>query len=572
MSNKLRGYIKILLLVGIVTSFELTAKEWKGQWTTKAGKTLHYHIHVKDGEKASSVAFYLTNLKINRVGTDTDEAILSDLLERGFMTVNLDCSTIAGTSPQMEKELADFHLEMPQLLQSTVQDKGLFNLNDVYYLPAGYSITKNLPYWNTLEHGANGTAEHIVKMYNRYAAQKHKVPRVKTIDEIKGKKGESIDYNMRMEIVYPTGTLSTHVPLMVNFSTQSQRMRMFSGNPERIIYPLGFLLSGYAWANVDHGFVTTARDEYYGFIRGEYSLDKWNGLASSSAAIRFLRANAVKYNLNEKIGAMGISKAAYAVMRLADAEHANLTELATFDGFEKGSPSPQPFAGISSKIDVGYTSAGWDADYKYITKTTIPLAMSAGKFDKFRKWDSFPKFISTFEEMNTNYLAFWMEDIGHTYPVGKDFASGQSRYVLLKKFFDAHLQSSKELEVLYILPSDGNQQVLKDGYSHHISPEVAPPSNMEGVSVYSPITIRFSDGLASSRGGISPKNVKVVNMKTQKEVNGDWRGYLKNTRFEFLPVSALEAQTEYMITVTSGIKSRNGKVLQKEIKSRFKTK
>lgn len=571
MNNKLKVFIPFLLLISVLTSFESIAKEWKGQWRTKEGRALHYHIQVKDGQKAASVGFYLTNLKIKRIGTDTDEAILSDLRNRGFMTVNLDCSAIAESFPKMEEELADFHLEMPQLLRNTVQNKGLINLNDVYYLPAGYNIAKNLPYWNTLEHGANGTAEHIVKMYNRYAAQKHKVPRVKTIDEIKGKKGEPIDYNMRMEIVYPTGTLSTHVPLMVNFSTQSQRMRMFSGNPERIIYPLGFLLSGYAWANVDHGFVTTARDEYYGFIRGNYSLDKWNGLASSSAAIRFLRANAVKYNLNGKVGAMGISKAAYAVMRLADTEHTKLSELATFDGFKKGSPSPQPFTDVSGKIDVGYTSAGWDADYKHITKNTVPLAMSAGRFDRFRKWDPFPKFVSAFEEMNTNYLALWMEDMGHTYPVGTDFATGQDRYALLKKFFDIHLQDHRELEVLYILPSDGNQQVLKDGYSHRISPEVAAPANMEGVSAYSPITIRFSDGLSSSRGSISQKNVRVVNMKTQKEVRGDWRGYLKNTRFEFLPASALDPRTEYMVTVKQGIKSRNGKVLQKEIKSRFKT-
>lgn len=570
MNNKLKVLISIFLLIGILIPFHSIAKEWKGQWTTNTGKILRYHINIKDGQKASTVAFYLTNLKIQRIGTDTDKAILSDLLSRGFMTVNLDCSNISAGSPQMEEELADFHSEMPRLLESVLQDKSLINLNDVYYLPAGYNIAKNLAYWNTLEHGANGTSEHIVKIYNKHVVKKYKVPLVKTIDEIKGKKGEALDYNMHMDIIYPTGALNTGVPLLVNFSTQSQRMKMFAKNPERLVYVLGFLLSGYAWANTDHGFVTTCRDEYYGFVKGDYSLDKWNGLASSSAAIRFLRSNAASYNFNGKIGAMGISKASYAVMRLADTEHTKLTEFATFTGFPKGSPKPQPFAGVSSRIDVGYTAAGDGTDkYAYATKTTVPLAMSAGKFDKFRKWDPFPKLLARCEQMSTNYLALWMEEMGHTYPVGKDFATGQNRYVLLKKFFDTHLKDNKELEILYILPSDGNQQVLKDGYSYHISPEVAPPANMEGLSVYSPITIRFAESLTSRT--ISSTNVKIVNMKTQEEVKGDWRGYLKNTRFEFLPSSALEPQTEYTITVKPNIKSQGGQLLQKEVKSTFKT-
>src|SRR5690606_16825232 len=188
MNNKLKVLIPIFLLIGILTPFGSLAKEWKGQWTTKGGKTLPYSIQVKD-EQRSTLVFYLTNLNIERIGTDTDETILADLFERGFMTIQLDCSAIAGNAPQMEKELADFHAEMPRLLQSTVRNKRLINLNDAYYLPAGYNIAKNLPYWNTLEHGAHGTAEHIVNMYNKHAVKKHKVPAVKTIDEIKGKKG-----------------------------------------------------------------------------------------------------------------------------------------------------------------------------------------------------------------------------------------------------------------------------------------------------------------------------------------------------------------------------------------------
>lgn len=560
------------MLTFVLTPLLSLGKEWKGQWTTNTGKTLHYHIHVKDGQQASPVAFYLTNLAIDRIGTDTDEAILSDLLTRGFMTVTLNCNAISGSILEIAEEFTAFNAEMPQLLINTIEDKNLINPSSMYYLPEGYNIDDNQSFWDKLDHGAYGTSEHTVKMYNTHVVKKHKVAEVKTVDEISGKKGEPLDHSLRMDVIYPTGTLNTQVPLMLTFSSSSQRMATYFSTPQRIIYPLGFLLSGYAWAIADHNYLTVAKDEYYGFIRGAYSLDKWNGLASSSAAIRFLRYHADKYNLNGKIGAMGISKASYAVMRLADTEHAKLTEFATFDGFKKGSPKPQPFPNVSSKIDVGYTAAGDGTDrYEYVTKTTVPLVMSAGKFDKFRKWDPFPKLLARCEEMDIDYLALWMEDEGHTYPVGKDYATGQNRYALLKKFFDAHLKDNNELDVLYILPSDGKQQVLKDGYSYHISPEVAPPANMETLSIYSPITIRFTKSLASSHNAISSKNVKVVNMETREEIEGDWRGYLKNTRFEFLPTSALDRQTEYMITITSGIKSQKGEVLQKEIETQFKT-
>lgn len=568
--KKIKLLLTLFLLACILPSYRLAAKEWKGEWKTSKGKVLPYHIQIKDGQKATPVAVYLTNLKIKRIGTDTDKSILSDLANKGFMTVKLDCSAFFGNSSEIVQELTEFNTEMPQVLQNTIENKDLIQQGRIYYLPEGYNIDYNQSYWDRLDHGANGTAEHIVNMYNKYSVKKHKVPVVETVNEIKGKKGEALDHSLRMDVIYPTGKLNKSVPLMLTFSSSSERMITYVSTPHRAIYPLGFLLTGYVWAVAEHNYVTVAKDEYYGFIKGSYSLDKWNGLASSTAAIRFLRFNAGKYNFNGKIGAMGISKASYAVTRLADTEHEKLTEFAVFDGFKKGSPKPQPFPGVSSKIDVGYTAAGDGTDrYQYVTKTTVPLTMSAGKYDKFEKWDSFPKLLARCEKMNINYLPFWMEDIGHTYPVGKDFATGQDRYTLLKRFFDAHLYETKVLEVLYILPSDGNTKVFKDGKSFYLSPEVASPPNMEGLSVYAPISVRFTKSLASD--AISSKNVKIVNLTSQKPLEGTWKASLKNTRFEFSPSAMLEPQTEYMITVMQDIKDINGTVLQKEIKSKFKT-
>ena len=570
MNTKPQLLIKFFLLISILSSSALYAKEWKGQWTAQNGKTFTYHIKVKDGQKASPVAFYLTHLKIKRIGTVADQTILADLQDRGFMTVELNCSVIAGTSPQMENELADFATEMPKLLLNTIEDNKLVEPRSIYYLPEGYNIAYDQPYWDRLKHGAFGTAERIVEVYNKYVVPKYKVPEAKTVEEIKGKKGQPLDHSLRMDIIYPAGKLDSGVPLAVIFASQAYRMKTYYDTPKRIEYPLGFLLSGYAWAIVDHDYVTVAKDQYYGFIKGKYSLDNWNGLASSSAAIRYLRANAAKYNLNDKIGAMGISKASYAVTRLADTQHDKLTELLRFEGFKKGSPQPQPYQGVSSNISVGYTAAGDGTErVQYFTKNTVPLVSSAGKTDKFKKWDAFPKLLARYEEMDINYLGLWMEDMGHSYPEGKDFATGQDRYLLLKRFFDSHLQPQKELQVLYILPCNGNEQVMTNGHSLSISQSVESPPDMRGLSMYSPITVRFATSLPV--GVALVKNMKIVNVKTQKAVEGEWKASLQNTRFEFTPKQDLQAKTEYTIIVMPGIRDKNGATLQKEVKSQFRT-
>lgn len=565
-----RGLFLVLLLAVSLTA---TAKDWKGQWT-QSGRTFNYKITLKDGQKNATVAVYLTKLKIKRVGTDSDETILSDLQKEGFLTIELDCSNISSTSPQMEEELLSFHTELPILLLKAIQNKNLVNLQDVYLVPAGYTIMRNLAYWNTLEHGAYGTGEYIVKNYNKNAVKKYKAPPVEKVEEIRDRNGEMLDYNLHMDIVYPTGKLNSGVPLVVNFATQSQRMGMFSvekAAPERMIYPIGFLLSGYAWANVDHSFITTNRTEYYGFVNGDYSLDKWNGLASSTAAIRFLRSNSKKYNLNDKIGAMGISKASYAVVRLADSEHEGLPEYAEFKGFKKGSPKPQPNSGVSSKIDVGYTAAGFGTDhFTYVTRTTVPLAMSAGKFDKFKKWDPFPKLLAQCEANDINYLPFWMEDMGHTYPVGKDYATGENRYYLLRRFFDAQLKDEARLQVLYILPSNGNSEVFIDGSTSNLSPTVAPPPNMEGLPMSSTITIRFTESVPSA--SVNSRTVKITDFKTGTEINGEWKTSLKNTRHDFIPSKSLESKTQYQIKLLTTINNNKNKAIEREIVQYFTTK
>lgn len=564
--------ITVLLVLNFIMPIAAKQDNWKGNWNFN-GRQVAYQISIKKNVNNAPVVFYLTNLRIKRIGLLADKDIISNLVEQGYAVVNLDCSSFPSGSPQLEEELMAFHYKSSDYLISTVANKGLLDLLEVYYIPAGYTIARNLTYWNELDNGAEGTAEHIVKMYNKYVVKKFKVPTVETINEIKGKNGENIDYNLHLDVIYPSGKLAKGVPLMVNFSTQPKRMSTFSLPklvPERMIYPLGFLLDGYAWANVDHNFVPIFRDEYYGFVKGDYSLDKWNGLASSTAAIRFLRKNAGTYNLGDKIGAMGISKGSYAVTRLADTKHTGLAEYTVFENTKNGAAKQQPNAKFSSKIDVGYTAAGDGTDrVQYFTKTSVPLVSSAGKTDKFKKWDAFPKLLSRYEAMDINYLGLWMEDRGHTYPTGKDFATGQDRYFLVKRFFDSHLQPQKELQVLYILPSNGNRQVMPNGNSLSISQTVESPPNMQGISIYSPITVRFATSLPV--GIVFAKNVKVVNTQTLQEVEGNWKASLQNTRFEFSPKHALQPQTEYSITVLPGIKDTNGASMQKEVITRFKT-
>lgn len=523
---------------------------------------------------AGVVVFYLKNLPQERIGTKSDQELIKELEEKGYRVISVDCATYPRTSPQLEEALMKFHKNSPTLLAQYYNKNEIPNL-DIFYVPEGYTLKKHIPIWNIKEQGADGSLERIMETYNKEIVTKYKKTPVTSPSEMVDKKGNPLDYNLYMHIIYPSGNPTKKVPLVVNFSSSSQMQKGFNPVKDkettvyRNIFPIGFLTTGYAWANVDHPYNPLARDHVYGYFE-RYSLENWNGLNSASAYIRYFRSHAKELNLNGKMGAMGISKASYSTVRIANTNNATQKEHALFNN--KPNTKPQPWPGVASTIDVAWAAAGMGTMRiaKYVDINTVPMATSAGLKDQYGQWKLYPPVVKHFQTHKFNHLPMWMEDMGHDYPnTGTDLATGENRYQLLKSYFDAYLKpaSAKDpLNVFYIFPKEKAAEVTNKGYSRILAADNILPSDMDGVSPYAPISVRL---LSAVDINMIKSKVSIVHKSTKAAVKGVWTEAVPKMVFEFVPDGELLKDNEYELTVSSGLKNFNGQTLTKDVKRNF---
>ena len=508
------------------------------------------------------LVFYLKNLPQERIGEYTDSKIKADLEAEGFIVIDVDCSSFPQTSPQLEDALVQFHIKCKEVYSSYESATVAVDKDNIHYVPEGYTIRKNIPVWNIKEHGADGSLEYIMKQWNNVIVSKHGVDPVTDPEQMTNPDGTPLDYNLYMDIVYPSGKASAKVPLLMNHASNSPRWRPFAPEQKteviyRNMFPIGFLTTGYAFANVDHCFVPMARGETWGYF-DSYTLDDWNGLASNTAFVRYLRLHLDDYNLSGKIGVMGISKASYGAMRLSDPNNASGAEHFNFNS--KPNDRPQPWSDGESHVDVAYTAAGHGTSRidKYVNDGCVPIITSAGVKDEYGQWAVYPKVVKHLNDIDHIHYPFWMQELGHTYPgMGEDFATGESRYVVFKRFFDHFLKPSDvtKADVFCIFPREGAEDVDAFGRSRMLPPDNFLPEFMLGVSVDAPLAVRFLEAFSVEAVSAS---VKVTCVEDESVIEGVWTSSMKSTNFSFTPSSPLEKGKTYRITVPVSLTSVSG--------------
>lgn len=516
------------------------------------------------------VVFYLKNLPVDRIGTDSDQDIIADLESEGYFVVELDLAeTDAIGSPGLEEYIMSFHESSPQYLQENYPDLQ-YDENNFFYLPEGYRIKRNIPVWNIEEHGADGSLDRVMRTYNEDIAPKFDLEPVNSPEEMKGPDGEPLDYNLYIDIIYPGGTPEVKVPVVMHYASSSDRHSSFKpSNIKRGIFPTGFLTSGYAWVNADHCYNPLARHTSYGYF-DRYTLEDWNGLAAARAYIRYLRAHATEYNLNGKIGVMGISKASYSAVRTADINNAEKGEHFVFSGYEPND-KPQPWSEHSSTIDVAYAAAGNGTRRipSYVDKNTVPMVTSAGRTDEYGHWDVYAEVVKHMRDMDLNHLELWMEDLGHTFPrIGTDYVTGENRYSLVKEFFDVYLKPDQtdKLKVFYAIPKEQATEVNNFGHSRYIPHNGLIPANMQGLSPYLPVTVRF---LSEVDPATFDSHVSVLRKSDNVEVEGVWESQMGGTGFEFTPAEPLEPGESYSLQLTSGLADTEGLIMEEDFIREF---
>lgn len=112
----------------------------------------------------SQVILYVVNTNTERIGTDSDETIITSMLERGYVVVVLDYQNHASSvSPDLDWSI--------QAIRNKVGG-GQFlggaqcNTKVNYVVPAGYNVTLDEYYWAIDKHGSVGTLDKIVEIWN----------------------------------------------------------------------------------------------------------------------------------------------------------------------------------------------------------------------------------------------------------------------------------------------------------------------------------------------------------------------------------------------------------------------
>lgn len=527
------------------------------------------------------VAVYLQDLNIPRIGTATDEAIIEDLVNKGFIVARLNSSTLPTSSPEHENLLEELHKDLPNLLGQLLRNENLIfqsrplntDVSEVFYLPPGYTVQRSVPFWDLEKHGRHGALERILQVYNEHATQRFNVPPVESVYDIRNAKGEPLDFTLYLDIIHPAepDPNGEGVPLIINFATQPHRMVSFRpGNSGQSRYQSGFTSAGYAWAIVDHCYIPLSRHENFGYFQ-PYTMEDHNGLAVATAAVRHFRTLKDQYGLNGKIGTIGHSKASFSVTRLLDSEHESMPEHSRYRDFPEGTPEPQPWPGFSSKIQAGMASMGnGTRRTRYINENTGPLLIAVGRRDPAKHWDVFPALVETADKAGINYVDLWMEDLSHSYPRGEDLGNGEQRYMLVRNFFDQILApyGDTALKVYAITPREGATDVQLDGQYRVITAADPLPDDMKGISPYSPITVRFVRPIdpASMSGKLALKETR-----SGRAVEGEWSLSRQNTALSFKPAQSLKPATDYTLTVSAGIADTDGIATASETVRTFRT-
>jgi len=519
------------------------------------------------------VVFYLQNLPQQRIGSLTDVEIMDSLQRQNFLVIPVDCSSFPRTSPELEERLVTFHKASPTLLATYATATEEADLDNIYYVPEGYMLHYKIPIWNILDHGTDGITAYIMDTWNKEIVQTFGVLPVTSPEQMYDKHGNPIDYNMYMDLVYPSGASDKDLPLVINFASNSPRQKPFNptGKNEvvyRNMFPFGFLTTGYAWATADHCYNPLARNDVWTYF-DRYTLEDWNGLALVTAYVRYIKSHLEQYNLNGKIGVMGISKASYSAVRIANTKNAEGREHFLYGGVEN--TKPQPWPGVSSTVDVAYAAAGNGTRRvnTYVNEFTVPMITSAGAKDEYNHWDVYPEVVKRFNDLDLNHLAFWMEELGHTYPgLGTDLATGENRYKLFKAFFDNYLKSTSidPLKVFYVYPKADAPEVDTNGLTRILPHDGILPTAMLGLKPYAPITVRF---LSEINPEHFIQHVNVYHINSNAIIDGVWTAKTANTTFEFHPNVGLTKGERYKIVISPNLENVLGQKIATEFVREF---
>ena len=518
------------------------------------------------------IVLYVRNTCMPRVGRESDDTILSDLLKEGYLLTVLDCHhDERAVCPLLDLEIQKIRLA----LEKGEYLGGLPHVRAAsYVLPAGYRLRRGIPYFDLATEGADGCLSRTLEIWNRDLITSSRADMI-----VKDKNGKScrlgdlhaatpedcvkpdgspLDFLLYLDIIYPSNP-EGEVPVM--FLASSSENRTSITLKEMRPHFTGFLMRGYAGVIFDYAYVPTARADHYGYHYDwriptqDYGLSFYTGIKASAAAVRKVRRLATVYPERyrfriDAFGGYGHSKSGY-VYALANKHPERLPEQFYFEGHRGEAPkgAQQPSltypdgSPIPSNLQAVYFSSGAAWSYSYDEENFAPTYLSAGELDgSFTT--VYPHIVSTGLQYNIPTSYYSMPNVGHEIIYGKSEALGIDLYSTVFDFFDANLAGGENV-LAYLLPKDGTSGL---------------PADFE---------VRAKFVLPVPKTEIE-ENVLILNARGEK-VAGRWGSSFGDTEWHFHPTECSDGG-RYTVTVSKNLRVKDGRSLRDGKQSSFETR
>lgn len=426
-------------------------------------------------------------------------------------------------------------------------------------------------------------------------------PVVTRAEDCRKRDGSPLNYNCRLDIIYPSAGKDAGIetPVFTQAATQSPRMNNIGtigwddydddgvkSMKSRAAF-VGFTFSGYTCAAYDYAYVPMARGDHYGYI-DEYGFHGQNGAKTSRAAIRCIRyfAEELGYS-SELIGAAGISKGTPTVAVLSTVNNKNVVEQKSYtynvngtsvetrglyyegdlneDGSVTAGRTQQPYmyyedgynttstsgTEISSEVSVVYCAAGDGANWNYSGNDTIKLG--AINSNTGEETQHVPMVISCGYYDEYGCWTPWTNGIKPRFE-----AYAKNPYLVINMEDMGHDYPSGHDPLRdYDRYNAFNQffhSILKPELYESQVAYVLPVDGSKDVSIVSSVQVQLVKPAASLDAFVKATSIKD---SYGNEVAGTWKTNDQNTSglYTFMPDGAYMGGTEYVITVGDDVVS-----------------
>ena len=535
-----------------------------------------YYKGEKSHDETAVVMYVMGYDGAREVGRGDTLDSIHQLLDEGYAVLTVDyCDDPRATVPNLDWSLFSLRKGIDAYLGGLSHAKF-----DIYVVPDGYMLARNILFYDYAENAKVGTIEKIISIYNTdngfRSSRGAKIPnadeKVTSIDRCLKPDGTPVDLQLRLDIVYPVDSPEPAEVVMIASSIET-RMQVCVADTNRPL-DIGPLMRGCAVVVYDHVYTPMARNDHYGYFSGAFSLQDLTGVSYHTAAVRCARYYADTFGYSkDHYAVMGLSKGSFCGVLAADHPE-DLKEYASFGGGNGvATYGEQPFlcyedgTTIPSNVQVAFRGMGQGDQWRsmYLDGNNAPTLMAIGMLDDIvRIHKDWYNEHNDYEKAGVDYLPITMSDTGHKFPAGVDPDYQYDRWALFMDYFTYYLKEDEAPRIVYSAIVDGEL----------VGDIIVDRENDAGGYYQSHTIVKNDDLFVQFIAPVTEESVKagltVFDVTEGREIKVSYRSRGNGNKWFADPMEALVEGHTYELRVSGNITSvLNGKTVGQDTVYRF---